>query len=79
MIRWLKILTVLGGVLAVLSACNSPARVTLYDLGVEAQDRGDIGPALEYYKEVLMENPRHLRARFNLAVLYHDQQHYRCG
>jgi tetratricopeptide (TPR) repeat protein len=24
-----------------------------------------------------MENPRHLRARFNLAVLYHDQQHYR--
>jgi tetratricopeptide (TPR) repeat protein len=66
----------LGGLLIGMIACASPGRVTRYDLGVEAQDRGEIAPALEYYKEMLMEHPEHLRARFNLAVLYHDQKRY---
>ncbi len=75
MTRWLEVL-LLGGLLMGIGACASPGRVTPYDLGVEAQDRGDIPPALEYYKEMLMTHPEHIRARFNLAVIYHDQKRY---
>ncbi len=75
MTQWREVL-LLGGLLIGMVACAHPGRVTPYDLGVEAQDRGEIAPALEYYKEMLMEHPEHLRARFNLAVLYHDQQRY---
>jgi protein O-GlcNAc transferase len=70
------ILLLFGVTLVGFSGCISRPRITLYDLGVAAQDRGDIGPAMEYYKEILMEHPDHLRARFNLAVLYHDQKNY---
>lgn len=75
MTQWREVL-LLGGLLIGMIACANPGRVTPYDLGVEAQDRGEIAPALEYYKEMLMEHPEHLRARFNLAVLYHDRQRY---
>ncbi|MEE9146761.1 MAG: hypothetical protein V3U27_05110, partial [Candidatus Tectomicrobia bacterium] len=72
--RRLWILLLAGTMLVGFGACVSQGRVTLYDLGVEAQDRGEIGPALEYYKEMLLEHPQHLRSRFNLAVIYHDQK-----
>ncbi|PON14967.1 hypothetical protein C2W62_26280 [Candidatus Entotheonella serta] len=74
MTPWREVL-LLGGLLMGMIACTS-GRVTPYDLAVEAQDRGDMGPALEYYKEMLMEHPDHLRARFNLAVIYHDRKRY---
>ena len=56
-----------------LGACAS-VQVTPYDLGVALQDRGDLPAAIEHYKEELAVHPDHLRARFNLAVIYHDQQ-----
>jgi tetratricopeptide (TPR) repeat protein len=64
------------GIVLGLNACASPGRVTAYDLGVELQDKGAVAAAIEQYKEVLLQHPRHLRARFNLAVLYHDQKNY---
>ena len=60
-----------------LSACAR--RATLYDQGVELQDKGEFPAALEQYKEVLARDPEHLRARFNLAVIYHDQGNYRAA
>jgi tetratricopeptide (TPR) repeat protein len=59
-----------------LNACASPGRVTPYDLGVELQDKGEFAAAIEHYKEALVQDPQHLRARFNLAVLYHDRKNY---
>ena len=52
------------------------AQITPYDLGVALQDRGDLPAAIEHYKEELALHPEHLRARFNLAVIYHDQHKY---
>ena len=67
----------LSGIVAIgLGACASLGRVTPYDLGVGLQDRGDFRAAIEHYKEELSQHPEHLRARFNLAVIYHDQGNY---
>ena len=58
-----------------LESCVS-VPVTPYDLGVALQDQGDWPAAIEHYKEELAIHPEHLRARFNLAVIYHDQHKY---
>jgi len=67
---WLSVLS--WAMLLGLWACVSVS-VTPYDLGVTLQDRGDLPAALEHYKEELAIHPNHLQARFNLAVIYHEQ------
>ena len=75
MTRRLWLCTLIWVMLLGLGACVR-VQVTPYDLGVALQDRGELPAAIEHYKEELAVHPDHLRARFNLAVLYHDQHHY---
>src|SRR5678816_4322614 len=70
---WLSMLS--WAMLLGLGACGR-VQVTPYDLGVALQDQGDLPAASEHYKEELAIHPEHLRARFNLAVIYHDQHKY---
>src|SRR5262245_35921181 len=75
MMHRLGLLILSWAMLAGLGACVS-VQVTPYDLGVALQDPGDLPSAVEHYSEELTVHPNHLRARFNLAVIYHDQQKY---
>jgi Flp pilus assembly protein TadD len=58
-------------VCSIVWGCAS-ANVNHYSLGVEHYTRGRLPEAIEEYKEAIQQDPRDLRPRFNLAVIYQD-------
>ena len=46
---------------------------THYNIGVAAQDLGDLAVAIEAYEHAIAIAPRFADARYNLAALYEEQ------
>ena len=45
----------------------------LFEQALTAQEQGEQATATQLYRKILTNDPSHLEAQFNLAVLYHDQ------